>query len=99
MTEKQLWLSSRDPVRNSRSGYEFDGDCGLDSLIIETDKEITAGLDEEQAQAKLRELRPRIQAAARMRHRMEDAYLEQKGWDKERYRIAITAEDLAAASL
>jgi hypothetical protein len=96
MMQKHLWLNTRDPVRNGRSCYEFDGDCGRDRYVIEVDRELTTGLSEEGAQVRLRKLRPRIQRAARLRHEAGKAYPERIGTHSERYRIAITEEDLAA---
>lgn len=98
MTDKLLWLDKhRAPARNGRGGYEFDGDCGLQSIIVETDKEITAGLDEDQAQELLRTLRPRIEKAARQRYASGDAYPESSRPGLTKFRIAITADDLELA--
>jgi hypothetical protein len=97
MVEKQVWLDKhRAPSRNARNGYEFEADCGLQRIVVETDKEITAGLDEGRAQELLRELRPRIEKAARRRHESGDAYPESPRPGITTFRIAITTDDLQA---
>ena len=99
MAEQLVWLDKhKAPARNARNGYEFDADCGLLKIVVETDKEITAGLDEEQAQELLRKLRPRIEEAARRRHESGDTYPESPRPGMTRFRIAITADDLNAAA-
>lgn len=99
MSENLLWLDKRKaPIRNGRDGYEFEGDCGLQSIVIETDKEITTGLSEELAQERLLSLRPRIEEAARRRHSNGDAFPESSRPDVTRFRIAITTSDLETAT-
>src|SRR5262245_39720475 len=99
MVKKLVWLDKhKAPSRNARNGYEFDADCGLQRIVVETDKEITAGLDEERAQDLLRELRPRIEEAARRRHDSGDAYPESPRPGMTRFRITITADDLESAT-
>lgn len=83
-------------MRNGRDGYEFKGDCGLQSIVVETDKEITVGLDEAQSQSVLKNLRPRIEKAARLKHAEGHAYPESPRPGKERFRIALTVADLDA---
>ena len=96
MSERVLLLDSHSPpIRNGSGSYEFKADCGLQHFIVETDARITFGLNESQAQIRLRELRHKIQLAAQARRDEGDANPESSQPGELLFRIRLSAEDLA----
>ena len=95
MTERLLCLDRNvPPKRNVRGGYDFKADCGLQQFVVETSGQITDGLSETMAQARLLTLRPQIERAARLRREEGDANPESFRPGELLFRIALTFEDL-----